>query len=75
VWLAGKSGAAGLTAKAAAIALYETASPTRKDVEKARRKLDGYVRSGVLVKRDGVRGGSDPDPAAYFLAERREADR
>jgi replicative DNA helicase len=75
VWLASTSGRVGLTAKAAAVALYETTSPTRKDVEKARRKLDGYVRSGVMVKRDGVRGGNDPDPTSYFLVERREGDR
>jgi hypothetical protein len=75
VYLAARAGVSGLTAKSAAVALYETHSPSRKDVEKARRKLDSLVCNGVLVKRNGARGGNDPDPSAYFLAENREEAR
>lgn len=56
---------AGLTAKAAACAMFDTDKPGQGDVEKARRKLDGLVRSNYLVRKDGQRGGS---PAAYYDA-------
>ena len=62
----------GLSPRAAACALYRTGDPDRNLIEKARRRLDGYVRSGVMVKRGGVRGGSDPQASTYFLVERRD---
>lgn len=64
----------GLTAKTAAEALFGKANPTQGEVEKARRKLEAYVRTGSMHCRPGVRGGG-PGRAesTYFLVERREA--
>jgi hypothetical protein len=47
----------GLTAKAAACALYEKKEPTRADIEKARRKLDRLTEQGRLIHAEGHRGG------------------
>lgn len=64
------SGATGLTAKAAACAMFSTEKPTPGEVEKARRKLDRLVSDERLVRHGGVRGGgSDRSQAAYFLPD------
>jgi SHS2 domain-containing protein len=57
-------GVDGLTARDTAAALFDTATPTRAQKEKARRKLVRLEADGVLVciEHDGV--------GAYFLAER-----
>lgn len=47
------AGAEGLTAKGVAERLFDTTKPTRAEVQKARRKLDGYVRAGQLDREDG----------------------
>lgn len=61
----------GLTPRAAAVSLFEAQDPDRKQVEKARRKLDSYVRKGVMVKQGGTKGGVDGGTStAYFLTER-----
>lgn len=66
----------GLTAKAAAVSLFSAQEPDRNQVEKARRKLDSYVKSGVMVRREGERGGGeDRQAATYFLVERRDDGR
>lgn len=63
------TGVDGLTAKAGAAAITEKPHPGRADVEKARRKLDKLVASGVLVRMEGDRGGGDTrSPAAWFIA-------
>lgn len=62
------SGPDGLTARGLAQAITEKSQPTRADVEKARRALDGL---DMLVRVDGKRGGGDDSrsPASWFLAE------
>lgn len=75
VHLADAAGAEGLTAKAAAAALYaEQEKPTSPaNVEKARRKLDKLTGTGKpLVKVDGKEGGSQAGqagsrPALWFI--------
>lgn len=63
------AGVDGLTAKGAAQAITEKSSPTRAEVEKARRKLDQLGSDGVLCRLDGSRGGGDErQPSAWFLA-------
>jgi Bifunctional DNA primase/polymerase, N-terminal/AAA domain len=46
------AGADGVTAKAAAVAMFETKTPTRGQVEKARRKLDKEADAGRLTRVD-----------------------
>jgi replicative DNA helicase len=66
----------GMTPRAAAVALFSVPDPDRNQVEKARYRLDSYVKKGVMVCREGARGGGgERNPAAYFLVERREEDR
>jgi replicative DNA helicase len=57
----------GVTAKDAAMLLYDTEKPTTSETERARRALDGLVRTGVAVRVDGKRGGAQPEPARWFL--------
>jgi len=66
VALVAASGVDGLTAKDAAAAIAERSTPTRSDVEKARRKLDQLAAAGVLARLDGDRGRGST--SAYFLA-------
>lgn len=47
------SGTEGLTAKGTAERMFDTAKPTNAEVQKARRKLDAYVRAGQLQRIDG----------------------
>lgn len=62
-------GGSGLTAKAAACALFSTEKPTASEVEKARRKLEKYVRDGLMVHLPGSGGGADGGTATkYFRA-------
>ena len=67
------AGPDGLTARGAAQAITEKASPSRADVEKARRKLTALVDEGALVRLEaGSSGGADGgSPAAWFLAQNR----
>lgn len=63
-----RSAPAGLTAVALAAELHGTSAPTRNQVEKARRQLDGLVRSGRATKEAGTRGGGpERDLTRYFL--------
>lgn len=65
------SGVDGLTAQGAASAITEKRSPSRGDVEKARRRLDQLVTGGTLVRLEGTRGGGDSRlRTAWFLAEK-----
>jgi hypothetical protein len=69
VAVARAAGPGGLSARAAAVAVFEKNSPTRSDVEKARRRLDTLTRSGDLVAREGVRGGDQGGaPTVWFEA-------
>lgn len=58
VMMAKVKGAAGLTAKAAAIALFSAEKPTPAQVEKARRKLDALARGGHLAFIEGDRASA-----------------
>lgn len=51
------SGLAGLTAKAAAVAVTESGRPTQAEREKVRRALQRLEREGLLMQRAGARGG------------------
>lgn len=67
------TGVDGLTAKAAAAALFDTATPTQAQVEKARRKLNSLtdVDAPVLHRIDGIQGGPHGGtPTVWFLAAR-----
>lgn len=67
VIVARNAGAEGLTAKAAAGAMYEKSSPTEAECKKAQRQLDKLVRSGLLTRVDGHRGGPNGSvPTVWF---------
>jgi replicative DNA helicase len=51
----------GLTAEAAAAAMFGTATPTRNEVEKARRRLDKLADGGFVERA----GGPAPSPVTY----------
>ena len=51
----------GLTVPAAAVHIFGTASPTRSQNEKARRRLEALVRRGIARRIDSP----TPDPARY----------
>ncbi|MBT2391639.1 bifunctional DNA primase/polymerase [Streptomyces sp. ISL-1] len=57
-------GVHGITAIAAAEAIFETKKVTPAQKEKARRKLDKLVKSGLLARIDPTAPG---DPARYYL--------
>jgi len=54
----------GLSARAAAVAMFAVDEPTKAQIERARRRLDRYVEDGLMSVADGARGGS---PATYFV--------
>jgi replicative DNA helicase len=56
--LAGQNG--GLTVIEAAMRLFTTDSPDKKQVDKARRKLEKLVRNGRLMKIEGAINGKPP---------------
>lgn len=65
----------GMTPKLAARAMFQSDSPDRNMIEKARYRLERYVKDGLMVRREGTRGGVDGGTeTAYFLVERREDD-
>lgn len=53
----------GLTPKEAASVLFDTRNPTTAQVEKARRKLDGYANANKILCAKGTRGGA---PTVYL---------
>jgi replicative DNA helicase len=58
--LARIAGEAGLTADRAAVAMFTVESPSRNQVEKARRRLDKLVKNELLT-----RDGEKPNPVIY----------
>jgi hypothetical protein len=66
--LVAHSGADGLTAKAAAVALFDTDKPTNGQIEKARRKLTRLTDLDQLVCCDGAKGRGGVSSATWFLA-------
>lgn len=63
--LAERVGEAGLLVADVAALMFDTANPTRNEVEKARRKLDRLTEKRMLR-----RVGNKPDPARYFTPKR-----
>ncbi len=61
------AGAEGLTAKGTAEQMFQTAKPSAAEVQKARRKLDAYVRAGKLQKLDG--DDAEQRAARWLLSE------
>jgi replicative DNA helicase len=55
----------GVTAQSAAQLLYETATPNRNQVERARRRLELLVRSGSLARREQGPG----EPVKYLATD------
>ena len=64
----------GLTASDAARLIFdiESETPERKEVEKARRKLEALVRKGFVHRKDGSVGGAAKQPATYWLVTHAE---
>lgn len=64
----------GLTARDAARHLWEKEEPGKNDVEKARRRLDALAERGLLVRREGGRGGSGDgrNPSRWYATTSRE---
>lgn len=60
----------GLVAKAAAVHLFATDNPTDAEVAKARRKLDGLVKSGVAVKVKGSAEGGKSKANTWYAKGR-----
>jgi len=58
----------GMTAKMLAKLLREHGEPTRSDTERARRRLDGLERQGLLKSSTGQRGRSEGNETVYFIA-------
>lgn len=58
----------GLTVREAAIFLTGNASPEDKDIERARRKLNGLVRRELAVHRAGNPGGAGGGGASRYFA-------
>jgi len=63
---AAASGGDGLTAKRAAVAVFEKDTPTRAEIEKVRRRLDRLVKAGLLVREDGQLGPEGGKPTATW---------
>lgn len=67
--MAARCGVDGLTARAAAAALFDVDKPDRAQVEKARRKLNALVAEKRLQRFEGTTGGSKGGICtAWFLA-------
>ncbi len=62
------SGEEGLTAKALAVAMFDTASPSKAESEKARRQLDRLTSEGKLKQIAGTSGGSAGGTPTRWLA-------
>jgi replicative DNA helicase len=58
----------GLTAAAVASAIFDTESPDRNQVEKARRQLERLNREQKIHKRDGTKGGVGGGDAALYCS-------
>ncbi|MGJ6963272.1 AAA family ATPase [Streptosporangium sp. G11] len=57
----------GITAQAAAQALFEVTEPSKAEIQKARRKLEGHVTSGRMVCKEANRSGGGTPVKLYFL--------
>ena len=64
-------GPEGLTARGAAVALFDCERPTRGQVEKARRRLERLEQDGEIVCCDVPSGSGGKPSAVWFPAVRR----
>lgn len=62
----------GLTAGGAARALFSVETPTKNQVEKARRRLDNLARTGAVHKQDGGRDDHGRQQEARYFATTQE---
>jgi replicative DNA helicase len=58
----------GVTAQAAAMALYGTDKPSRNEVEKARRRLESLVGGGFMQRVEGQRTATGGKPPTVYTA-------
>jgi replicative DNA helicase len=56
----------GLTAAGVAAEMFGTVTPSRNEIEKARRQLERLTREGRIQKRDGSKGGRGGGDAALY---------
>jgi len=57
-----------LTARGLASVLFETANPDRNQVERARRRLDAFVKDGLAICVDGHKGGIGGGTPTIYVA-------
>lgn len=69
VVVARNAGPDGLTARAAAQAMYEKERVSDSDIKKAARQLDKLVKRGTLLRVDGERGGSGGSRPTVWFAD------
>jgi len=70
ILLATAAGRHGLTAMAAAVAMYEKDRPNKAEIEKARYRLDKLAKGGLLVRVDGFKGGaSGGTPSVWMVPQ------
>lgn len=65
--LARKCQTGGVTAADAAALIFEKESPTKNEIEKARRRLADLEKKGLLVQKGGSRGGAPGSGAARWF--------
>lgn len=58
----------GVTAQELAQVMFDTTMPEPKEVEKARRRLEGFVKEGKAHKVEGQRGGAAGGTQARYVA-------
>jgi hypothetical protein len=69
VALAKEAGDDGITAKGLAVVMFDTADPSRADIEKARRHLDRLTSQGSLIRcKAGTTGGSKGGTQTTWVA-------
>jgi replicative DNA helicase len=65
-WTVVQGAGRGITATTVATALFETPTPDRNQVEKARRQLERLFREKKISKREGTKGGRGGGDAALY---------
>lgn len=63
VWEVVQGAHRGTTARSVATTMFETTDPTRSQIEKARRRLDGMAKAGRIWRKDG---DSSRDSTTYY---------
>ncbi len=65
-WSVVRGAKRGITASSVAVCLFDTPTPDRNQIEKARRQLERLFREKKIRKRDGTRGGPGGGDAALY---------